>query len=150
MWGYWDNDVNDGKGGHCGYFWMSYYDQSICEPESYEFSLAADDDNDVTAQYDYLPSSSTIVADESEAPTYSANIFTADADMEITTLSTMTTAIDTTVTYQIYRLSEDAASPPTARWHTPAPRRTTTAATTAMRLTLAPAWPCAPAIAIRW
>ena len=111
MWGYWDNDVNDGKGGHCGYFWMSYYDQSICKPESYEFSLAAADDNDVTAQYDYLPSSSTIVADESEAPTYSANIFTADADMEITTLSTMTTAIDTTVTYQIYRLSEDAASP---------------------------------------
>ena len=111
MWGYWDNDVNDGKGGHCGYFWMSYYDQSICKPESYEFSLAAADDNDVTAQYDYLPSSSTIVADESEAPTYSANIFTADADMEITTLSTMTTAIDTTVTYQIYRLSEDTASP---------------------------------------
>ena len=111
MWGYWDNDVNDGKGGHCGYFWMSYYDQSVCEPESYEFGLAADDDNDVTAQYDYLPSSMTIVADESEAPTYSANIFTADADMEITTLSTMTTAVDTMVTYQIYRLSEDAASP---------------------------------------
>ncbi len=111
MWGYWDNDVNDGKGGHCGYFWMSYYDQSICEPESYEFSLAADDDNDVTAQYDYLPSSRTIVTEGSEAPTYSANIFTADADMEITTLSTTTTAVDTTVTYQIYRLSEDAASP---------------------------------------
>ncbi len=110
-WGVWEADANNGKGGHTGYFWISYYDQSICNPESYDFDL--DDEkteDDVTVQYDYLPVDGTIDL-AGLAPLYTANEFDAEADTELDALSSWTVAAGSTVTYQVYRLDEGADSP---------------------------------------
>ena len=111
-WGIWEDSANNSQGGHTGYFWISYYDQSICEPESYGFDLDDEKGEDnVTAQYDYLPCSWTVALDGSEEPTFSANEFDAECDMELDALASWTTEVATTVTYQVYRLSDDSDSP---------------------------------------
>ncbi len=112
VWGMWENDANNGKGGHTGYFWVSYYDQTICDAESYDFDLDDEkSDADVTAQYDYLPTTRTVVLGGSEEPTFSANEFDAECDTELDALACWTTEVSTTVTFQVYRLRDDAASP---------------------------------------
>ena len=107
-----DWGVLDAEGQHTGYFWISYYDTSLCDAESYDFDLASYSDNTeyIIDQYDYLPSDSVVVND-SDKPLYSANVFTAESDMDLRTLSCATYKQNTTVTYEVYLLDSKDAKP---------------------------------------
>ena len=107
--------VENGK--HTGYFWISYYDQSLTEFESFDFDLKTYSDNDeyYIDQYDYLVQGRAIVLD-SDKKVSTANIFTAEGDLAVRSLSCATYKPDTTVTYQVYLL-DDAAETPTDAEH---------------------------------
>ena len=100
------------NGVHTGYFWISYYDQSISEFESFDFDLEASalSDEFLIDQYDYLPVaySPSFAFDEKVS---SANVFTAQSDMCLRTLACTTYVPSTTVTYELYLLDAEAKSP---------------------------------------
>ena len=102
--------VEDGE--HTGYFWLSYYDKSVCYFESYDFDVDVDEDETqyYIDQYDYLPETGT-ASINSETPVSAANIFTASSDVSLSTLSCATYAPNTKVSYEVYLLDDEAATP---------------------------------------
>ena len=61
-------------------------------------------------QYDYMPSSAAFTETD-DAKMSTANIFTAEADQVVTTLTCETTSPNSIVTYELYRLDDDSTSP---------------------------------------
>ncbi len=117
-----DWGLEDADGKHTGYFWLSYYDKSITEFETFEFETqkASDSSEYYIDQYDYLPQIGTYCV-YANTPISSANIFTvntADSDTDegygsiaVRTLSCATYVPSTDVTYQVYLLDDQAVSP---------------------------------------
>ena len=91
-----------------GYFWLSYYDRSLINPESFVFSDSIA--TEYVDQHDYLPISSVTVK-ESDTPVKMANVFTAKYTEMLTGISCMTASMNTKVSYEIYLLCNDFASP---------------------------------------
>lgn len=106
------------NGKHTGYFWISYYDKSLCDWSTYDFDLdsTSSDSSRVTEQYDYLTAGRYADLESYEKPCYQANVFTADCDTDIDTLTCWTAKPNTTVTFQVYLL-DDAAQDPTDAEH---------------------------------
>ena len=104
--------IVDENGVNTGYFWLSYYDKSVCLFESFDFdtSKTSDSSEYYIDQYDYLPEVTT-VQNMSDKPLYSANIFTASENILINTVSCATYHPNSKVTYQIYLLDNKAATP---------------------------------------
>ena len=102
--------VEDGK--HTGYCWLSYYDTSIGDMESFDFDVNSYGSSDeyYLDQYDYMPSNGA-VTNSSKSPISSANIYTAKGDMALRTLGAATYKPNSTVTYQVYLLDDEAATP---------------------------------------
>ena len=104
-WGdFWGND---------GYFYLSYYDMSLRDPETFEFVTNEDLDNldhFEILQYDYMPAA-WLPVQLFDAPVYAANIFEIDEDSVLQHVSALTAGMDTDVTFSIYLLPEDASSP---------------------------------------
>lgn len=104
--------IVDENGINTGYFWLSYYDKSVCLFESFDFdtSKTSDSNEYYIDQYDYLPEVTT-VQNMSDKPLYSANIFTASENILINTVSCATYHPNSKVTYQIYLLDNEATTP---------------------------------------
>lgn len=104
--------VND-EGKSTGYFYLSYYDQSISNPESFDFDLNSYSESGeyYTYQYDYLPSSVDPVTLAYDAPAPEANVFEADDNCVVRSFSCQTTRPNIQVTYEMYLLNDSAASP---------------------------------------
>ena len=102
--------VENGK--HTGYFWISYYDKSITGFETFDFDLNSYGDTTQYSvdQYDYLASDGSVIVD-SKTPVSAANIFTAQTGQALRTLSCATYATNTTVTFQVYLLDDEATTP---------------------------------------
>ena len=104
----WDKDW-----GTDGYFYLSYYDQSICSAMSFEYLMDEQDSetsNVFIMEYDYMPAeiyTSTL----SDTPVYTANIFTAEEDSVLEYVSTLTGDHNTDVMVSVYDLSSDAKNP---------------------------------------
>jgi hypothetical protein len=96
-----------------GYFYLSYYDKSISDVETYEF-IQPDQAKNLECleilQYDYMPVR-ILSATLFEEPVYAANIFPIDEDGVLKYVSAMTGDLNTEVTVSVYRLREDAADP---------------------------------------
>ena len=96
-----------------GYFYISYYDQSIEKPETLDFdvdSSLGDSDQLIVDSHSYLPS--TVYDNEAtEDETRMANVFTAGEDQVVRSLATQTTSANTSVEACVYLLDDDAAGP---------------------------------------
>lgn len=111
------NSWGPGKGGPDwvdaeGYFYISYYDQTISEFTSYqvdvpENGLFAYDNN---YQYDFLGYKSFVSVPPSEDNRGNkiANIFTAEKDEVLTAVSAITVDTNSTVEIEIYKLADGA------------------------------------------
>lgn len=101
----------DEDGNHTGYFYISYYDKSITEPESFEYDVDAPDTEEfLIYQYNYLSSTEATVL-SSEAEIAEANVFGAGAKSLVRDIACETTRPNTTVTYKLYLLDDDAETP---------------------------------------
>jgi len=95
-----------------GYFYISYYDQTVSEFTSYQVDvlkngLFAYDNN---YQYDFLGYKSFMSVPPSEASTGNrvANVFTAEKDEALTAVSAITVDTNSTVEVEIYKLADGA------------------------------------------
>ncbi len=115
-WGSLNSDVHNQKNwgiNDSGYFYLSYYDKSIQNPASYDFYTENNElvvKDNIINQYDFMPTFKVMSAnlpDESAM----ANVFTANEDQILESVSTQTASPGTTVNYEIYKLNADAANP---------------------------------------
>lgn len=94
-----------------GYFYISYYDQSLTNIETFNFDTEETGlDYSIANQYDYMPTSG-VTSSDSDDPVRMANVFTAEEDQVVRTLSAQTAKEGVTVSYEVYLLDEDATGP---------------------------------------
>ena len=93
-----------------GYFWLSYYDRSISDPEAFEFDCATDGSDYVIGQMDFLQSAYMDGYDDG-SECKSANVFTSPGTLELKEISVMTLTPGTEVSYEIYLLPDDYKDP---------------------------------------
>ncbi|MBQ4511913.1 MAG: hypothetical protein II969_02895 [Anaerolineaceae bacterium] len=96
-----------------GYFLLSYYDNTLSYPSTYEY-VVNDDTREMDyleiLAYDFMPAeinSSTLF----DSPVYSANIFKTSEDSVLQYVSVLTGDMNTSVTASIYLLNEGATDP---------------------------------------
>ena len=106
-----DWGVVDEDGKHTGYFYISYYDQSLDGPETLEFDDDLEGDEFTSHTYDYLPATIGFFELFSQNVMSSANIFTAGEDEQVVSVSTRSTKPNSRVTFALYRLNDGAQSP---------------------------------------
>ena len=97
-----------------GYFWLSYYDVTISLPETFDFVVSEDFMNTTSyasiMEYD-MAGAEKIVSTLFDSPVSSAAIYYISEEAVMQYVSTLTAEFDTTVTYDIYLLNENPASP---------------------------------------
>lgn len=96
-----------------GYFYLSYYDQTITMPETFDFLVA--DLEERTAQmmsigYDNMQAEKISVF-SSEETVGMANVFEITEDMVLSSVSIVTGEMNTHTSVAVYLLNENAASP---------------------------------------
>ena len=104
--------VPDDKGRNSGYFYLSYYDKSLREaPETLVFTDDLDGYSFFTGQYDYMPAYSGFYQMSSGQTLSSANVFLAQTDQILTSVSTRTAQPNSRVSFAVYLLDEDFSGP---------------------------------------
>ena len=107
-----------------GYFYLSYFDQNIFIPQTYEFftpeeiGMTEEKNSTETAttikecilENDFMPAenyNSTLF----NMPVYAANIFTVEDDMDLNSVSALTGDLNAEVTLDVYRLKDGFKNP---------------------------------------
>ena len=107
--------VTDENGKHTGYFYLSYYDKSIEQPESIEFSanIGANSDKMYSLAYDYMPSKGIPATVQDNKVIKTSNVFLNDSgeDLDMVSFSTKTGSPNAQVVYDVYKLKDGAKSP---------------------------------------
>ena len=107
-----------------GYFYLSYYDQNIFIPQTYEFftpeeiGMTEEKNSTETAttikecilENDFMPAEN-YNATLFNMPVYAANIFTVEEDMDLNSVSALTGDLNADVTVDIYRLKDGFKDP---------------------------------------
>lgn len=96
-----------------GFFYISYYDMSLCSPASFEYADNPDSNslkNPSIYQYDYMPME-IVTSALFDTPVRAASLFEISEDAVLQHVSTMTAEKNTSVTASVYLLQEGAASP---------------------------------------
>ena len=96
-----------------GYFYLSYYDQSLQEPETLDFftdTYGSDREYYIANQYDYM-SGGNLAKAERVDETAMANVFAAGEDQIVRTVAVQTGVPNTTVEAEVYLLDADAEGP---------------------------------------
>ena len=114
------NVINNGtygvreNGKATGYFYLSYYDKTISQPETMTFSpdlLDGAGDFEVL-QHDYMAAQGGFYTTPAKADvTSSANVFETSQDLSIKAVSTRTSEENQRVTFAIYELRDGATEP---------------------------------------
>jgi len=94
--------------GNDGYFYLSYYDESIEEPFTVEVSKKTDDYDVLTNDYAQIMDICSTYYDEK---VLEANILEVEEDSKAYCLATLTDNCNTTVTYDIYKLKDGYKKP---------------------------------------
>ena len=111
--------VRNEEGEATGYFYLSYYDKNIGNPESMTFDIDLEQAGGLMSvwAYDFMPA---LLSDDSSFYRIqdvnvlrTANVFTNTTDREVTVygVSTKTSSPRARVEYSLYRLNEDAQNP---------------------------------------
>ena len=95
-----------------GYFYLSYYDKTLCWPQTFEYVKPEEKEPQSLEilEHDYMPSefvSATYYAE----PVYTAGIYEMETDSVLQYVSAMTGDLGTEVTASIYLLNEGAKEP---------------------------------------
>ena len=120
-WGSKDNSVYSSRNawgsGGTGYFYISYYDQSLCTPQSFDFRTGADEDTEGADgisinMYDLLPESA-INEVSYDDKVFISNEFTSDESVDtlLTDVGLNTGSPNSTVEYDVYLLDEKSRTP---------------------------------------
>ncbi len=116
-WGSTTEDFPNNNGGWGvdgeGYFYLSYYDQSITDVETFDFdvsTLNSSDDHYIIDSYSFMPTLS-VDAQSADDKILMSNIFTAEEDQTVKSLSTVTGTNNVTASYEVYLLDDDATDP---------------------------------------
>ncbi len=105
----WGIENEEGKA--TGYFYISYYDRSLVGPEIFEFDTSSEEKTGyIIDQYDYLQTDGTS-GWISGGKMKMANVFTAEYDEELESLSCETDEENADVEFEVYLLDDNAASP---------------------------------------
>ena len=103
--------LKDKKGRHTGYFYISYYDKSLNNPESMTFDFSFNNSKGFyCTQYDYMPSAGNVKL-TSKKKIKSANVFKGEAKSKLKSVSVKTAVANTKVKFEIYRLKKSAKTP---------------------------------------
>ncbi len=114
------NDVNrfeygakNAEGEYTGYFYLSYYDKTIRQSETSEFSANLGTGGFFyTLQHDYLPSTAGfLITKSTESVQSAANVFETDQSIAVQSISTRTSEANMRVTYAVYLLNDNAQEP---------------------------------------
>ena len=102
--------IRDEDGKATGYFWLSYYDRSLTNPEAFAFDKSNVGHKFYVEQYDMFPASkiSELTID---TETGMANVFRAEGDSVLSQISFQTATPGVEVSYAIYLLEEGFDSP---------------------------------------
>jgi C1A family cysteine protease len=95
------------------YFYLSYYDQTIIAPESFDFIVSNLENHTATCDtmaYDYMQYS-TVCSAQLKDEAQMANVFTMEEDNVLSDVSVMTADLNTDVTVAVYLLNKNPASP---------------------------------------
>ena len=92
-----------------GYYWLSYYDKSIVNPEAYTFEAVPGEERFIN-QHDYMP---VMKYDEysTDSKLMMGNVFRAEQNGKIEDISFFTTTPGTTVTFKIMLLEDGWTNP---------------------------------------
>ncbi len=103
--------IKDENGKETGYFYLSYYDKSISLPETFDFDTNENDRKAyIIDQYNYLQASETSGWLDTREMAM-ANVFTAEYDEVLKSLSCQTNNENTQVSFDVYLLDDDSAAP---------------------------------------
>ena len=95
-----------------GYFYISYYDQTLSNPQSFEYVKPEDNEPEELEilEHDLMPNEliSSTLYDE---PVYEAGVYEVETDSILQYVSAMTGMLDTEVTAEVYLLGNDAKIP---------------------------------------
>lgn len=108
-----DWGIVDENGNNTGYFWISYYDETIEGLEAFNFDVNSETSNEKfdCDQYNFLMISDSTLTNSSDQKMSIANEFTASTNRVIRALTCETAKPNTDVTYEVYLLSSDDANP---------------------------------------
>ena len=98
--------------GDDGYFYLSYYDMSLCNPKTFEYVKPEEEEPQSLEilEHDFMPSEFVSTAYYND-PVYTAGIFEMETDSVLEYVSAMTGTLNTDVTASVYLLNEGAKGP---------------------------------------
>ena len=94
-----------------GYFWLSYYDKTICVPETFVFDTNKGTSSYYLDEHNYMPVRDPLAAVSPDDNVKSANLFIPEGCEVLNAVSFETRDPNTKVTCEIYLLSDNAATP---------------------------------------
>lgn len=93
-----------------GYFWLSYYDASLKNCETFIFDENKGTDEYYLDAHDYMPAMA-ILSNPKEDVVKMANVFKAEGNEVLKAVSCLTDSPKTTVSYDIYILNDESQNP---------------------------------------